>query len=113
MPMAAIYTAISPPSPDEIVALARNNEAKTYGANRRTLGRLAIAELVAAVVPPSHVNLKITYTEPAVRGNTSSNITKAATVEGGGEIQVPAFVNDGDVVRIDTRTGQYVERVKQ
>jgi elongation factor P len=70
-------------------------------------------DTVIEVIPPSHVNLKITYTEPAVRGNTSSNITKAATVEGGGEIQVPAFVKDGDVVRIDTRTGEYVERVTQ
>jgi len=54
MPMCAIYTAIKPPSPDEIVALARTNENRIYGANRRTLGRLAVAELVALCVPPSH-----------------------------------------------------------
>ena len=46
--------------------------------------------------PPAHVTLEITYTEPAVRGNTSSNVTKAATVETGAEIQVPAFVASGD-----------------
>jgi elongation factor P len=67
---------------------------------------------VIEVEPPSHVNVKITYTEPAVRGNTSGNITKAATVETGGEVQVPAFIDTGETVRIDTRPGEYVERVK-
>lgn len=67
---------------------------------------------VIEVIPPPHVNLKITYTEPAVRGNSSGNITKAATVETGAEIQVPAFIEQGETVRIDTRTGEYVERVK-
>ena len=67
---------------------------------------------IIEVTPPPHVNLKITYTEPAVRGNTSGNITKAATVETGTEIQVPAFIEQGETVRIDTRTGEYVERVK-
>jgi len=67
---------------------------------------------VIEVEPPPHVNVKITYTEPAVRGNSSGNITKAATVETGAEIQVPAFIDTGEVVRIDTRTGSYVERVK-
>ena len=67
---------------------------------------------VIEVEPPPHVNVKITYTEPAVRGNTSGNISKAATVETGTEIQVPAFIEQGETVRIDTRTGQYVERVR-
>lgn len=64
------------------------------------------------VEPPSHINVKVTYTEPAVRGNSSGNITKAATVETGGEVQVPAFIENGEIIRIDTRTGEYVERVK-
>jgi elongation factor P len=67
---------------------------------------------VIEVEPPPHVNLRITYTEPAVRGDTSGNITKAATVETGAEIQVPGFIKQGETVRIDTRTGEYVERVK-
>jgi hypothetical protein len=54
MPMCAIYTAVPPPSADELAALARDNESRTYGANRRTLGRRAIEELVAVVAPPSH-----------------------------------------------------------
>ena len=54
MPMCAIYTAVPPPSADELAALARDNESRQYGANRRTLGRRAIQELVAAVAPASH-----------------------------------------------------------
>lgn len=64
------------------------------------------------VLPPSHVNLKVTYTEPAVRGNTSGNITKSATVETGAEVLVPPFIEQGEMIRIDTRTGEYIERVK-
>lgn len=70
-------------------------------------------EKVIEVTPPPHVNVKVTYTEPAVRGNSSGNILKAATVETGTEIQVPAFIETGDVVRVETATGGYVERVKE
>jgi len=56
--------------------------------------------------------LEITYTEPAVAGNTSTNALKNATVETGAEIRVPLFINIGDKVRIDTATGAYSERVK-
>jgi elongation factor P len=65
------------------------------------------------VTLPQSVVMKVTYTEPAVRGNTSSNITKAATVDNGIEIQVPAFVDTGDLVKINTQTGEYVERVRE
>jgi len=61
---------------------------------------------------PSHVELEITYTEPAVKGDTSTNALKYATVETGVEIKVPMFINQGDKVKIDTRTSEYVERVK-
>jgi len=61
---------------------------------------------------PSHVELEITYTEPAVKGDTSTNALKYATVETGVEIKVPMFINQGDKVRVDTRTGDYIERVK-
>ena len=61
---------------------------------------------------PSHVELEITYTEPAVKGDTSTNALKYATVETGVEIKVPMFVNQGDKVKVDTRTGDYIERVK-
>jgi elongation factor P len=61
---------------------------------------------------PQNVELEITYTEPAVKGNTSTNAQKYATVETGVEIRVPMFINQGDKVKVDTRTGDYIERVK-
>ncbi len=69
-------------------------------------------EPILASAPP-HVELEITYTEPAVKGDTATNVTKAATVSNGAEIRVPLFINEGDRVKVDTRTGDYVERVKQ
>jgi elongation factor P len=54
----------------------------------------------------------VTYTEPAVRGNTATNVTKPATVETGAEIQVPSFIKEGDNVKIDTESGQYMERIQ-
>ncbi|ACD24198.1 elongation factor P [Clostridium botulinum] len=64
-----------------------------------------------SVEAPNFVELQITYTEPGVKGNTATNSLKPATVETGAIINVPMFVNDGDVIRIDTRTGEYMERV--
>jgi elongation factor P len=61
---------------------------------------------------PNTAELEITYTEPAVKGDTSTSALKNATVETGAEIKVPLFVNIGDKVKIDTATGSYVERVK-
>ncbi len=61
---------------------------------------------------PTTVELEITYTEPAVKGDTSTNALKSATVETGVEIRVPLFINQGDRVKVDTRTGDYIERVK-
>ena len=61
---------------------------------------------------PMFVNLKIEYSEPAVKGNTSTNATKKATLETGAVINVPMFVDQDEVVKIDTREGKYVERVK-
>ena len=61
---------------------------------------------------PNSVELEITYTEPAVKGDTSTGALKNATVETGAEIKVPLFINIGDKVKVDTTTGSYVERVK-
>ena len=65
------------------------------------------------VTLPTFVEKTIIHTEPGARGNTATNVLKPATVEGGYEIQVPLFVNEGDVAKIDTRTGQYVDRVQK
>jgi elongation factor P len=65
------------------------------------------------ITAPNHVILKVEYTEPAVRGNTATNVTKTAKLETGAEITVPNFVETGEVLKIDTRTGEYIERVKE
>ncbi len=61
---------------------------------------------------PTYVELEVTYTEPAVKGDTSTNALKSATVGTDVEIKVPMFVNQGDKIKIDTRNGSYIERVK-
>lgn len=66
-----------------------------------------------SIEPPTFVNLKVVYAEPGVKGDTATNVTKPVKVETGATIQVPLFVNESDVIKIDTRTGDYVERVKQ
>ena len=66
---------------------------------------------VFSVEPPMFVELEVTETEPGFKGNTATNALKPATLETGAEIRVPMFVNQGDVLKIDTRTGEYIERV--
>ena len=66
---------------------------------------------VFAVEPPMFVELEVTYTEPGFSGNTTTTSGKPAKLENGLEISVPLFVEIGDVLRIDTRTGEYMERV--
>ena len=66
---------------------------------------------VFAVEPPMFVELEVTYTEPGFSGNTTTTSGKPATLENGLEISVPLFVNIGDRIRIDTRTGEYMERL--
>ena len=61
---------------------------------------------------PASVELKVVSTEPALRGATVSNVNKPATLETGLVIQVPPFVNEGEVIRVDTSEGKYLERVK-
>jgi len=65
---------------------------------------------VFGVEPPTFVELQITQTDPGFAGNTATNATKPATLETGAEIRVPLFINEGDTIRIDTRTGEYMER---
>ena len=65
---------------------------------------------VFSVEPPLFIDLLVTETEPAVKGNTSTNALKNATVETGAQIKVPMFTNEGEKIRIDTRTCEYMER---
>jgi elongation factor P len=64
------------------------------------------------LTPPNHVVLKVEYCEPAIRGNTATGVTKPVKVETGAEILCPAFIELGDTIRVDTRTGEYIERVR-
>jgi elongation factor P len=69
-------------------------------------------ETIVSVEMPNFMELTVESAEPGVRGDTANNVTKPATLETGAVINVPLFVNPGDKIRIDTRTGQYVSRVK-
>jgi elongation factor P len=68
---------------------------------------------VVTLTVHQHVPLRITHTEPGVRGDTATNALKPATVETGASIMVPLFINEGDLIRIDTTTGSYLDRVKE
>lgn len=68
---------------------------------------------VISVEPPRHVELVVEYCEPAAKGNTATSVSKPATMQTGCEVGVPAFINIGDTVKIDSRTGEYVERVSK
>ncbi|MBP3703699.1 MAG: elongation factor P [Lachnospiraceae bacterium] len=66
---------------------------------------------IFAIEPPMFAELEVTETEPGVKGDTATNVTKPATVETGAQVAVPIFVNQGDVIQIDTRTGEYLKRL--
>jgi len=66
-----------------------------------------------SVTLPNFSNLKITFCEPGVKGDTATGATKPATLSTGAIIQVPLFVNEGEIIKVDTRTGEYTERVKE
>ena len=72
----------------------------------------AESETVLYAELPTHVVLGITYTEPGIKGDTATNTLKPATVETGAEVRVPLFVETGEKIKIDTRDGSYVERVR-
>ena len=71
---------------------------------------LAYKGNVFGVEPPNIVELEVTETDPGFKGDTATNATKPATLETGAEIKVPLFINQRDMIRIDTRTGEYMER---
>jgi len=110
------------PEGDHYVFMDENYEqvnisAEALGDNRHFLAEDMEVEVLfhngrpIEITLPYFVEKRVIHTEPGVRGDTATNVLKPATVEGGYEISVPLFVNQGDVVRIDTRTGEYVDRV--
>ncbi len=68
-------------------------------------------EKVIGITLSNFVEMRITHSDPGVKGDTSGNVTKPATIETGAIVAVPLFVNEGDMIRIDTRSGEYCERV--
>ena len=90
--------------------------ASTLGENFRFVKENMVCKLasykgnVFAVEPPNFVELLVTQTDPGFAGNTATNATKPATLETGAEVRVPLFINEGEMIRIDTRTGEYMER---
>ncbi len=70
-------------------------------------------ELPMSVELPDKIVLKVTYSEPGMKGDTATRTLKPATVEGGATIMVPLFVNEGELIRVNTKTGEYIERVKE
>jgi elongation factor P len=70
-------------------------------------------DLPLSVDMPSSIVLEVTYTEPGLKGNTATNAHKPATVETGATVNVPLFINEGDKIKIDTASGNYMERVKE
>lgn len=73
----------------------------------------ADTETVLYAEMPVKTNLRITHSEPGVKGDTATNATKPATLETGVEVRVPLFINEGDLIQVDTRDGSYLQRVKE
>lgn len=73
---------------------------------------LSVKGRVFGIEPPNFVELVVTKSEPGAKGDTATNVTKPAIVETGAEIKVPLFINEGDKIQIDTRTGEYMGRAK-
>ena len=92
--------------PDEKV-----DDAWKYLKDGMVCSMLLFNGLPIAMAPPNHVELKVIESEPGAKGDTATNVTKPAKVETGGEFIVPGFIKEGNVIKIDTRTGEYVERV--
>ena len=72
----------------------------------------ASTETILFAELPVKVVLEVTYTEPGLKGDTATNATKPATVETGATVRVPLFINQGELIRVDTRSGEYLERAK-
>ncbi|KGN94550.1 elongation factor P, partial [Porphyromonas gulae] len=73
----------------------------------------AASETVLTCELPPHVKLRVTYTEPGLKGDTATNTLKPATVETGAEVRVPLFIQEGELIEVDTRDGSYIGRVKE
>ncbi|MCH2232582.1 MAG: elongation factor P, partial [Crocinitomicaceae bacterium] len=69
-------------------------------------------EMPLTVELPFYIDTEVTYTEPGIKGDTATNTLKPATIATGADVRVPLFINTGDKIKVDTRTGEYSERIK-
>ena len=90
---------------------AHLGEAKNFLSENINLQVLVFNNTPIGIELPTFVELTVTHTDPGVRGDTATGATKPATLETGYILQVPLFINENDTVKVDTRTGEYVERV--
>lgn len=94
------------------VARERLGDGVKFFKEQDTVEMLVDGDNIIAIELPNFLELAVESAEPGIRGDTANNVTKPATLETGAVINVPLFVNPGDRIRVDTRSGQYVERVK-
>lgn len=108
------YIFIDPRTHDEIrIEEERLGQSKYFIEDNMECHILFYREKAIEIILPFFVEKKIAETEPGARGDTATNVMKSARIDNGYEIQVPLFVNIGDIVRIDTRTGSYADRVSK
>ena len=91
--------------------LSQVSDALTFVKENMVCKILSYKGNVFGIEPPMFVELEVTHTEPGFKGDTATGANKPATVETGAQVKVPLFVNTGDKIKIDTRTGEYLERV--
>lgn len=96
---------------DQIFLDAEQIEKRNFLKENTIVKMLFFNEKPVGVELPNTVDLEVVKTEPGVRGDTATGGSKPATLETGAVIQVPLFINEGDIVRVDTRTSEYIERV--
>jgi elongation factor P len=96
----------------EVMTVDQVGDAKAFLKENTVCDVLLFQGKAIGLTLPNFVDLRITESEPWAKGDTASGSTKPATLETGHVVQVPPFVNEGELIRIDTRTGAYVERVK-
>jgi elongation factor P len=94
------------------IPLERVGDAKNYLMENLEVDVLLYKGNAINIDLPAFIEATITQTEPGIKGDTASGATKPATIETGAVVQVPLFVKEGEKIRVDTRTGEYVERVK-
>ena len=105
------YTFMDMESYDQVeVPLEKLGDQARFLKENMEVEALYLEDELLAINLPIAVELKITHTVPGIRGDTVSNTTKPATTETGIEVQVPLFIKENDVIRVDTRTGEYLER---